>query len=81
MRKKCFIMAIVSMVMAFAIYGFTYCLYHYLSVDGGFGPIFHSEPVKPLVTFYFGLWGVMHQFAAFVSLAIGLIFFPKEKKK
>lgn len=79
MRKKCFLMAIVSFVMALAIYLFTYYLYHYLRPDGSFGTVFQSEPAKPLVTFYFGIWGVMHQFAAIVSLLIGVIFFSKEK--
>ena len=48
--------------------------------DGNFGAVFHEEPVKPLVTFYFGLWGVMHQFAAFTALLVGLIFGGKKDK-
>ena len=81
MRKKCFILAIVSFAISIAIYVFTYRLYHYLGTDGAFGTVFRSEPAKPLVTFYFGAWGVMHQFAAVTSFLIGLIFFPKEKSK
>ena len=61
-------MAIVSFTIALAIYAFTYYLYHYLGPDGGFGTVFYSEPNKPLVTFYFGIWGVMHQFAAVTAL-------------
>ena len=80
MRKKCFIMAIISFGIALAIYAFTYYLYQYLGNDGGFGTVFQSEPQKPLVTVYFGVWGVMHQFAAVSSLLVGIIFFPKEKK-
>ena len=79
MRKKCFVMAIVCFAIALAIYAFTYYLYHYLGADGSFGTVYHSEPAKPLVTFYFGIWGVMHQFAAVTSFVIGIIFFPKEK--
>ena len=79
MRKKCFTMAIVSFLIALAIYGFTYYLYHYLGPDGSFGTIYYSEPAKPFVTYYFGIWGVMHQFAAVTSFLIGLIFFPKKK--
>ena len=78
MRKKCFIMAIVSFVIALVIYVFSYYLYHYLETDGSFGTVYHSEPSKPLVTLYFGIWGVMHQFAAVTSLVIGIIFFPKK---
>ena len=80
MRKKCFILSAASLALALAIYAFTYCLYHYLSADGSFGAVFHEEPVKPLVTFYFGLWGVMHQFAAFTALLVGLIFGGKKDK-
>ena len=81
MRKKCYILALCSFAAALAIYAFTYCLYHYMGADGCFGPVFHAEPVKPLVTFYFGVWGVMHQFAALTSLLVGLVFFPKDRKK
>ena len=81
MRRKCFTMAIVSFIIALAIYGFTYYLYHYLSEGGGFGNIYHEDPVKPVVTIYFGVWGVMHQFAALTSFLVGLIFFPKDKRK
>ena len=72
-------MAIVCFAIALAIYAFTYYLYHYLGADGSYGTVYHSEPAKPLVTFYFGIWGVMHQFAAVTSFVIGIIFFPKEK--
>ena len=78
MRKKCFTLAIVSFVVALAIYAFTYYLYHYVGSDGSFGTVYQSVPAKPLVTFYFGIWGVMHQFAAVTSVLIGLIFFPKK---
>lgn len=78
MRKKCFTMAIASFVLALVIYAFSYFLYHYLGPDGSFGTVFQTTPVKPLVTLYCGMWGVLHQFAAVVSFMIGLIFFPKE---
>ena len=80
MRKKCFILSAPSLAPALAIYAFTYCLYHYLSADGNFGAVFREEPVKPLVTFYFGLRGVMHRFAAFTALPVGLIFGEKKDK-
>ena len=78
MRKKCFALAIVSFAIALGIYAFTYYLYHYLGPDGSLGMVFQAEPAKPLVTIYFGIWGVMHQFAAVTSFLIGLIFFPKK---
>ena len=81
MRKKCFTLAIVSFVMALAIYAFTYYLFHYLGADCSFGTVFYSEPQKPLVTLYVGIWGVLQQFAAVTSLLIGIIFFPKKNQE
>ena len=79
MRKKCLILSAASLTLALAIYAFTYYLYHYLGPDG-FGTVFYEEPTKPLVTLYFGIWGVMHQFAAFTALLVGLIFGGKKDK-
>ena len=73
-------MAIVSFATALAIFAFTYCLYHYLGPDYRFGTVFQTTPVKPLVTLYCGILGVLHHFAAVVSLMIGLIFFPKDDR-
>ena len=81
MRRKCFLMAAVSFVIAIAIYIVTYFMYHYMGADGSFGTVFYGSPAKPLVTVYFGIWGVMHQFAAVTSFLVGIIFFPKEKGK
>lgn len=80
MRKKCFTMAIASFALALVIYAFSYYLYHYLGPDGSFGTVFQTTPVKPLVTLYCGMWGVLHQFAAVISFMIGLIFFPKDNQ-
>lgn len=78
MRRKCFTMALVSFVTALVIFAFAYYLYHYLGTDGSFGTVFRSEPAKPLVTLYVGMWGVLHYAAAFISCTIGFVFFPKE---
>ena len=80
-RKKCFTLAAISFVLALAIFGFSYYLYHYLGPDGSFGTVFQTTPVKPLVTLYCGMWGVLHFFAAVTSFLIGLIFFPKAERK
>ena len=77
-RKRCFILAACSMAVALAIYAFTFYMYHYLGPDG-FSNVYREEAYKPLVTFYFGVWGVSFQSAAVISLLIGWIFFPKEK--
>lgn len=81
MRKKCFRMAIVSLVIALAVFAFTYFFYHYFGHDGSFGLVFHKEPVKPYVSFCLGMWGVLHFFAAVTSFLSGLIFFPKDSRK
>lgn len=73
-------MAIASFALALVIYAFSYYLYHYLGPDGSFGTVFQTTPVKPLVTLYCGMWGVLHQFAAVISFMIGLIFFPKDNQ-
>lgn len=78
MRKKCLIFAAISLAIALAIYAFTYYLYHYLGPDG-FGTVFYEEPTKPLVTLYFGIWGVMHQFAAVSALVVGLLCGEKKR--
>ena len=74
-------MAAVSFAIALAIYLLTYRMYHYLGADGSFGTVFYQTAQKPLITLYFGIWGVMHQFAAVTSFVVGLIFFPKENGK
>lgn len=81
MRKKFFTLALVSFLIALVIYAFTYYMYHYIGPDGHFGALYQNAPVKPLVTVYFGIWGVMYPFIAVVSFLIGLIFFPKNKSK
>lgn len=78
MRKKCFTMAAVSFATALAVFALDYCLFHYLDADGSFTAVFHTEPAKPYITFYVGIWGVLHFGAAVISAMAGVIFFPKE---
>ena len=79
-RTKCYILALCSFAVSLAIYAFTYFLYHYLGPDG-FSNVFRDVPFKPVVTLYFGVWGVMFQFAAIMSLLVGWIFFPRKSKR
>lgn len=79
MRKKCYILALWSFLIALAIYVFTYFLYHRLGPDGIFLPVCQDGPVKPLVTLLFGTWGVCFHFAGVMCLLIGRIFFAKAK--
>ena len=72
-------LALWSFVLAFCIYLFSYILYHYLDPAGGFTAVYQAVPAKPMVTFLFAAWGVMHQFAAVSCLIIARIFYPKKK--
>ncbi len=81
MKKKFRILALCSFAVSIAIYIFTYYLYHYLSPIGGFTSVYQTEAAKPMVTFLFGLWGVMFQFAGVMSLLIGRIFSENQVKK
>lgn len=78
MRKKCNALAICSLLIALAIFVFTYFLFHYLSPDGGFTAVLQETPAKPFVTLLFGIWGVTFLFAAVMSWLVGRIFFPKD---
>ena len=85
MKKKCYIFALCSFLIALAIYVFSFYMYHYMGPDGSFGPVYHKTPVKPFVNLLFAIWGVTHQFAAVTALLVGKIFFSdgktrKEKK-
>ena len=78
MKKKCNILAVCSFLIALAMFAFTFYLYHYIGPDGSFGNVYQTEPVKPMVTYLFGVWGVTFLFAAVMSFLIGQIFFsPK----
>ncbi|MBE6020979.1 MAG: hypothetical protein E7228_04435 [Clostridiales bacterium] len=81
MKKKCYILALVSFVLAIAIFVFTYFFFHYLGSEGVFTSVFHEEPVKPYVTELLGEFGVMFLFTGTISLLIGKIFFSKKDNK
>ena len=78
--KKCFILGIISFIIALAIFAFTFYLYHYFGPDG-FGTVYQETPVKPFVTLLFGIWGVCFLFASVMSFVVGLVFFIKPKQK
>ena len=73
-------LALWSFVWAFCIYLFSFFLYHYLSPSGGFTRVYQPTPAKPMVTFLFAAWGVMHQFAGVTSLIAARVFYPKTDK-
>ena len=78
MRKKCMILAVCCLVLALAIFAFSYCLFHYLSPDGGFANVFQEVAAKPMVTWLFAIWGVTFLFASVLSFLVGMIFFNKK---
>lgn len=80
MNAKLKKMALCSFVLAVCIYLFSYVLYHHLDPAGGFTAVYQSIPAKPMVTAFFAIWGVMHQFAAVTCLLIARIIYPNKDK-
>ena len=78
MKKKWNTLAVWSLVIALAIFLFTYCLFHYMSPAGCFAAAYRETPVKPFVTLLFGVWGVMFLFAAVMSHLVACIFGKKK---
>ena len=62
MRKKCNLLSPCCLVLALAIFAFTFYLYHYWLQDGTFANIPQVTPGKPWVTFLFSVWGVTFLF-------------------
>lgn len=78
MEKKCMILAVCCLVLALAIFAFSYCLFHYLGPDGFFTAVFQEVALKPMVTWLFAIWGVTFLFASVMSFLVGIIFFNKK---
>ena len=78
MKKKCNKLALWCILIALAIYVFSWFLFHYMGPDGHFGTVYQTTPGKPYVTLLFAIWGVMFQFASVMSLLIGKIFFSEK---
>ena len=79
MKNKWNILGLCSLIIALAIFVFTYFLYHHLGPDGTFVSVFRETAEKPFITLLFGIWGVMFLFASVMSFLIGAIFFQKNK--
>ena len=77
-KKKFRILALLSFIIALAIFVFTFNLYHHLGSNGTFEAAFHAVPEKPFITLLFGIWGVCFLFASVFSLLVGEIFFRKK---
>ena len=80
MRKKFNKLSLCCLILALAIFVFSFVIYHYLAPGGmGFTSVFQTEPAKPFVTNLFGIWGVCFLFASVFCRLIAVIFYPKEK--
>ena len=77
MRKKWNTLGWISLILALAIFAFTFYLFHYLSPDGGFTTVFQEEAAKPFVTLLFGVWGTLFLFASVMCALVGQIFYKK----
>ena len=78
MKKKCYILALISFILSVAIFVFTYFFFHYVGPDGMFTHVFHKEAAKPFVSQLLGTFGVMFLFGGVFSMLIGKIFFSKK---
>ena len=74
-KKKWIILSVCSFILALGIFVFTFHMYHHITADFTFSPVWQSAPQKPFVTLLFGVWGVTFLFSGVMSLLIGFIFF------
>ena len=79
MKKKFQTLSLWSLVLALAIFVFSYFLYHYVTPTGAFTTVYQQQPGKPLVTELFSILGTLFLFSGILSGMIAKIFFPKEK--
>ena len=79
MKKKFQKLSLWSLVLALAIFVFSYFLYHYVLPDGTITTIFQKEVGKPLLTELFSILGTLFLFSSILSGMIAKIFFQKEK--
>lgn len=78
MKKKFLILSRWSFALAFGIFLFSYCLFHYMTSDGTFTNVYQATACKPLVTLLFAIWGVLFLFSGVMSRLIAYIFFRDE---
>ena len=74
-KKKCIILSVCSFILALGIFVFTFHMYHHLTADFSFSPVWQTTPQKPFLTLLFGIWGVMFLFSGVMSLLISFVFF------
>lgn len=75
MKNKFKKLSLWSFALAFAIFAFSYILYHYSTPAGWFTIVWQHTPGKPFVTMLFAIWGVLFLFSGVLSLLIANIFY------
>ena len=78
MKKNFQKLSLWSLVLALAIFVFSYFLYHYVMPDGTITTVFQKDVGKPLLTELFSILGTLFLFSSILSGMIAGIFFPKE---
>lgn len=79
MKKKFKQLSLWSLVLALAIFVFSYFLFHYMTPDGTFTTVYQKSPGKPLVTELFSILGTLFLFSSILSAMIAKIFFPEKE--
>ena len=79
MKKKFQKLSLWSLVLALAIFVFSYFLYHYVTPTGAITTVFQKEPGKPLVTELFSILGTLFLFGGIFSGMVARIFFPEKQ--
>ena len=78
MKKNFQKLSLWSLVLALAIFVFSYFLYHYMTPDGTFTTVYQQGPGKPLVTELFSILGTLFLFSSILSGMIAVIFFRRK---
>ena len=78
MKKKFMKLSGWSLVLALALFAWSFFLYHYTLPDGSFTTVFQQEAGKPMVTELWAILGVMFLFSSILSLMIARIFYSEK---
>ena len=80
MKKKFRKLSLWSLVLALAIFVFSYFLYHYVLPDGTVTTVYQKDVGKPLITELFSILGTLFLFSSILSGMIAKIFFPEKEE-
>lgn len=57
MKKKLLILSLICFLLALSFFVIAYFMFHYMTPDGCFTPVWHEEAGKPFVTMLVGVAG------------------------